>query len=212
MKWRSFVKIVTSAFQNLSILQLVHSKTLQRSLPVRGSLYSSEQIVFEAFNHGRFWKMSRVWNLHCHWTICKFIKMVREGDLCMRTCNFEDCWTAELGHIYNIWSMMLMHMSLKILKNWCNFWYDGFNKICNEYSHLRIIILQTIYGEHFVPLNEFGPHQNNIRRTVFLILNSPKNPQNFTRSCPALCWQNVESMESVLQILTTECSSSASHG
>jgi len=109
--------------------------------------------------------------------------MVRKGGPFMRPCNFEDRWTAGLGHIYNLWSMMLKHMSLKIPQNWCNFSHDGLNKICDEYAHLRIIILQTIYGEHFVPLNEFGPHQHNIRRTVFLILKSPKNPpQNFTRS------------------------------
>lgn len=147
------------------------------------NLYSSEQIVIEVFNRGHFWWMSRVWNLYCHKTICKFITMFREGSLCMRPCKSGGRWTAGLGHIYNLWSMMLTHMSIKIPQNWCNFSRDSFNIICNEYSHLRIIILQTMYGKHFVPLKEFGPHQNYIRRTVFLILNSPKNsPQTFSLS------------------------------
>jgi len=113
--------------------------------------------------------------------LCKLIRMVWDGSLCMRPCNFEDRWTAGLGHIYNLWSMMLMRMSITIPQNWCNFSHDSFNKICNEYSHLRIIILQTICGGHFVPLKEFCPHQNNYRRSVFLILNSPNNtPQTIT--------------------------------
>jgi hypothetical protein len=172
MCWRSFVKIVSSAFQNSSIFQLVHGDRHCKGHLLWEGFYTAviklclKFSMVDIFGGCQEFEVCTATKLYASWLWCLGRAACAWGPATLRTAGQQD--------LVNLWSMMLTHMSLKILQNWCNCSHDGFNKICYEYSHLRIIILHTSYEEHFVPLNEFGPHQTNIRRTVFLILNSLK--------------------------------------
>jgi hypothetical protein len=103
-------------------------------------------------------------------------------------------------------------MSVKIVQNQCSFYPDGFDKI----SIFTLPHNNHITNNLFINMGKITFHLTNLvalkivfRAHFFNVKFSKKNPQNFIGFWPVLFWQNVESMDSRFQILTTECRSSA---